>query len=407
MNKAERKFRLYAILVLFVLLTVMLAVINGINFTMAARDADLITEKIAALQGTFDGIHSQTPGLFPPGTGEFRMGPMGPDSPEVNSAVRYFTIAFSNKGKTVETVAYRISAVTESEAREWAAGLIKEKTGWTRGTYRYRVYKIGDTRYVTVIDQGSELLPSFRILIISAVGEVICLVIGWFLLLLIGRSIYKPLEEADRKQKNFIRNADREFRVPLTIISGNTELAERKNGPDDGTRSTRRQIGKLNALLDRLGSIGIFEDDDMNPSSLPLSEYLKASLDRSREDFAARGIGLETDIEPDVTVVADPEGVRKMIDELVGNALKYSLTKASFRLRNENGHILLESANDARLPDGPVDQVFDRFTVLENAVDKEGGAGLGLAYVKDMVKAHKGRVTASVEGGTFTLRITL
>ena len=68
MNKAERKFRLYAILVLFVLLTVMLAVINGINFTMAARDADLITEKIAALQGTFDGIHSQTPGLFPPGT---------------------------------------------------------------------------------------------------------------------------------------------------------------------------------------------------------------------------------------------------------------------------------------------------------------------------------------------------
>ena len=163
----------------------------------------------------------------------------------MNASLRYFTVAFSQNGETVETVAYRISAVTESEAQSWASELLKETTGWTKFTYRYRVYGKGGVTYVTVIDQGREMLPSYRILIISAIGEAICLVIGWFVLLAIGRKIYAPIEEADRKQKNFIRNANKEFRVPLTVISGNTELTERKYGPDDETRSTRRQLGKL------------------------------------------------------------------------------------------------------------------------------------------------------------------
>ena len=201
MNKAEKKFRLYAIIVIFVLLTVLLTVINGVNFTMAAGDADEITQMLADRQGAFE--HKEetlgTP-AYKPGTRDFRMGPMGPDSPELNASLRYFTIAFAEKGEIAETVAFNISAVTESEAQEWASGLLKQKTGWTRGTYRYRVYKDRGVTYVTVIDQGRELLPSYRILIISAVGELLCLVIGWFLLLGIGRKIYAPIEEADRNK---------------------------------------------------------------------------------------------------------------------------------------------------------------------------------------------------------------
>ncbi|MBP5230161.1 MAG: hypothetical protein ILO68_00370, partial [Clostridia bacterium] len=234
MNKAERTFRRYAILVIFVLLTALLAVINGVNFTMAAADADELTRTLADRQGSFE-RWDNTPGGMPfqqnqPWDREFRMGPMGPDSPEMNESLRYFTISFSEESGKAETVAFHISAVTEEEAQEWASGLRKEETGWTRGTYRYRVYKDHGTTYVTVIDQGRELLPSFRILIISAIGEVLVLGIGWFVLLAIGRRIYAPLEEADRKQRTFISNANREFRVPLTVIEGNTELTERKYG---------------------------------------------------------------------------------------------------------------------------------------------------------------------------------
>ena len=409
MNKAEKKFRLLAILVIFVLLTTLLAVINGVNFTMVASDADMLTQMLADRQGSFERKdNAPADRQFQPDQPrekDFRMGPMGPDSPEMNESLRYFTVAFSDNGETVETVAFHISAVTEEEAEEWASELTKQQTGWTRGTYRYRVYKDHGTTYVTVIDQGRELLPSFRILIISAIGEVLALVIGWFVLLAIGRKIYAPLEEADRKQKNFIANANKEFRIPLTVIDGNTELAERKYGPDDQTRSTHRQVAKMNELVDKLGSVGIFDEENMSATEISLSEVLAAALDREKANFSARGIELTSDIAPDVTLKADPEGMSKLTDELVGNALKYALTKAHFKLNNENGVILIQAQNDTDLPDGPADQAFDRFTTLGNA--KEGGAGLGLSYVKETVKAHNGRASAAVSGGIFTLRITL
>lgn len=406
MNKAEKKFRLYALLVIFVLLTVLLSVINGVNFTMAADDADQITQMIADRRGSFE-RNEKAPDedQSQPEDKDFRIGPMGPGSPEMIASVRYFTVAFPENGENADIVAFHISAVTESEAVEWASGLAEQKTGWTRGTYRYRVYKAKDATYVTVIDQGRELLPSFRILIISAVGEALCLLTGWFVLRFIGRKIYAPIEETDRKQRNFIKSVNREFRLPLTIIGGNTELSERRYGPDDQTRSTRRQLGKLNDLVDKLGTVGIFDGEDMKPEEIPVSEFLCAALDRKADEFASLGLTVTADVAPGVTLSADPEGIKRMIDEIIDNALEYSLTRASFRLNNENGAVLLETQNDTSLPDGPADQVFDHFTVLENA--KEGSAGLGLSYVKEMVKALNGRASARVADGVFTLRITI
>ena len=405
MNKAEKKFRLYAVSVIGILLTVLLAVINGVSFTMAAADADNITQTIAGRKGSFERKEDASGASAAPFMqGSFRMGPMGPDSPETKSSVRYFTIAFSDNGRSVETVAFQISAVTEQEARQWASELMNEETGWTRGTYRYRVYKDHGVTYVTVIDQGRELLSAYRILIISAVGEVLVLIIGWFVLLFIGRRIYAPVEEADRKQRNFIRNVNREFRDPLDAIDVNTDLAERRNGPDEQTRSTHQQIARLKSLVNRLGKIGILDDQDMKPAEIILTEYLKTALDRQADEFTARGIMVSEEIETDVRLAADPQSMEKLMEELVDNALKFSLTKASFVLKNDSGHVLLEVRNDADLPDGSVDQVFDRFTVLGNATD---GAGLGLAYVKGVVKAHNGRATASVSDGVFRLRIML
>ncbi len=161
----------------------------------------------------------------------------------------------------------------------------------------------------------------------------------------------------------------------------------------------------MNELVDKLGSVGIFDEENMKCAKVPLSECLSAALEREAESFSSRTIALTADIAPGVTVDADPEGMSKLVDELVCNALKYSLTKASFRLNSENGVVLLQTENDTDLPDGPVNQIFDRFTVLENA--KEGSAGLGLSYVKETVRAHNGRASASVSGGIFTLRITL
>ena len=242
MNKAKNRLILYAVLVVFVLLTLLVGIINGVNFTMAAEDADTITQRISQRGGSFgpgDRRDEGAGGFF--GQGQpGQLGPMGPSSPEMSASVRYFTYAFDKETGEAEKIALQISAITEQEAEDWARSLLRERTGWTRGTYRYRVYELDGRSYVTVIDQGRELLPSYRILIISVIGEIVSLLLLFLFLLYAGKQLFAPLEDADRKQQQFIDGMEKEFQVPLTVVNADVELLERQGGANAQTNSIRR-----------------------------------------------------------------------------------------------------------------------------------------------------------------------
>ncbi len=412
MNNAEKKFRLTAILSIFVLLTVLLAVINIVSFTMATTDADELTQLIADQNGRLDTRASGEPAAggwdwrFFPGQGPGgRFGPMGPTSPDTEASVRYFTAKFAPDGTFMGMEAFAISAVTQEDAQAWASSLLHESTGWTNGTYRYRVYDVDWMTYVTVIDQGREMLSCYRILIISVIGEVLCLVIGYFVLKLVGRRLFAPLEEADAKQKKFVAGANRELRLPLTIINANVELLERAHGPDDHTRSIHRQVRKMDELVSRIETLSIFNEPNSQRYDVALSDLLRASLDEAAERFESKSLTLRAEITPDIHLSANPEGMKRMVDELIENAVRYSTGDVCFRLSQESERIVLQTENGTALAPGSYDNVFDRFTTLDNApVD---AAGLGLAAVKSIVKEHDGRASAWVANGVFTVRIAL
>lgn len=402
-NKVRRRFVYSATAAIFVLLTVLLSIINGINFTMAANDADQLTRMISEDPGLKN--NGETPVTVPGGNagqgGGF--GPMGPASPEIRFSLRYFTVSFTEESGKLEY--YNISAVTEDEAVAWAQKLAGETTGWTRGTYRYRVYIRGDKTFVTVIDQGRELLPSYRILLISVIGGLLCTAISFFILLAVGKKLFKPLEEADRKQRQFISDAEAEFKVPLTVIGANTELIERRNGASEQTRSINRQVKKMTALVKRLSALAIFEDRESG-SAVNVSDILTDAVNGAKQRFDGRNIAVTAQIEPGVTLRGSEEAIRGICAQIVDNGVKFALTDARFSLRSAGGRIVLEASNDTRLPDGGADQVFDRFTRLENAEGIEGD-GLGLAFVKDAVRAGDGRAEARVADGRFILKISL
>ena len=474
MNKTQKKFILYAVLAVFVLLALLLGVLNAVSFTKAAEDADHVTQQIADGRGVlgpreggangpadqppapngpgqtgqapdFSGGPGQngqgsdpsgSPGPAPtgeapdpgmvapdpnaggpdPNAGTFDpnagmsgppagpMGPMGPNSPELNETMRYFTVAFDAEGSGT-LVSYRISAVTEEEALRWAESLKKETTGWTRMTYRYRVYSQNGQTLVTVVDQGRELLSAYRILICSAIGLVVFTALSFLILRLVGRRLFAPLEDADRKQKQFIAEAEQAFKLPLTVISADTEILERTHGPSEQTRSIHRQVRNMNSLVGRLGSLSLSEDAKLPQATFSLSELLEELTERSEARFSARGIALSREIAPGVSLSASPEAMERVIAELLENAEKYASSRAEVRLERENERVRLTVSNDTGLPDGAVDQCFDRFTTLSNA--SEDSAGLGLAVVRDVVRSMGGRVSARVENGSFLLRLDL
>ena len=485
MRKAANRFLLYALLAIFVLLTALLGVINGINFTIEAQDADNITQMIAEQNGELmplgvalpegglpdgtlpDGTHPRgvvpqvgfpqgeipqgfpqgelpegevpqmvIPGLsfdpnsqdagalpspdpngvpmqmpdkaggvvpfMPFGNNPFGwVGAAGVDSPELGETMRYFTVRIDQNGEG-SIVVYRISAVTEEEAITWAQSLKNEKTGWTNGSYRYRVYESLGSTFVTVIDQSRELLPSYRILLISVIGELVGLVISFFVLQFASKRLFQPIEEADRKQKRFIADAESEFKVPLTVISANTEQIEKENGPTDTTRAIHRQVNKMTDLVRKLGRLALFQNDVETVFSL--TDVVNTALESERLQFEEKGITLNTSIAPNVALRGSREQMQSVMRELIENTLKYARTEATFSLSTEQARVKLKTSNDTSLPNGSYEQIFDRFTTLENGTT---GSGLGLAHVKEIVKLHDGRVRASVENGVFTLRIDL
>lgn len=404
MNKAEKRFLRCAVLAVFVMLTLLLGIINAINFSMAARDADEITERIARERGAFapDAELPQMPEQWEPSFG--RMGPMGPSSPEMRASVRFFTVAFDEDG-SAETVSFFVSAISEEEAVSWAEDLKDETTGWTHGTYRYRVYRQNDKIFVTVIDQGRELLPAYRILIFSIGGTLLGTLLSFLVLRLVGKKLFAPIEEADRKQKQFIANAEKEFALPLTVISADAELLERENGSSDHTRSIHRQVRRLNGLVRSLGTLSVSGEKQLTRTPISLSDLLQELADRSQTRFDERAIRFDCEIEENVSLDGAPEAMQQALGELTENMLKYAAANAKITLGREKERIRLCFANDTQLPAGSYDQAFDRFTLLPNALD--GSVGLGLAYVKDVVKAHNGRCKADVSDGCFRVTIDL
>lgn len=443
MNKARNRFILLTELSIVLLLSLLLTVINVVNFTMAADDADFLTEHIAQRHGTLDKSQtepkSSKPSEAPPvpsqgsttssgaasdtqtsggGTDSsntarsnkpFRLdngryASMGPDSPEMNSSLRYFTYSFNKDGEA-KVVDFRMSSVTEEEAQTWAESLLNSTTGWTNVTYRYRVYEDGKKTYVTVIDQGRELWPCYRTLIISVVGGLLFILLSFLLAQFIGRRLFKPLEEADRKQKLFIAKLENEFKMPLTVINADTEILERQNGTNEQTQSINKQVKRMTRLVKDLGALSVFEETESSTKT-NLSDLMTSMLENNREPFAAHKVTLAHTIEPDITVNINDEAVKTLIGELIDNALKFSVSQASFTLQRHHDRIKLVQSNDTTLPNGSCDQIFDRFTMLENAAGTNG-SGLGLAHVKEIVQSCNGRMSAAVKDGIITITLDL
>ena len=426
MDKVRSKIVLYSLASVFVLLTAILAVINGLNFTMAADDADKITQMIADRHGSFEGgtgvegqkknpaERAETKDIPDSGDKAVRgteghpkgMGPMGPQSPETNKSVRYFTYMFYKDGRA-KNIVYNISAVDQYDAYYWAESLLNENpTGWTNGTYRYRVYKYKDRTYVTIIDQGRELFPSYRILVISVIGELAGLIISFFVLQIISKKLIRPLEDADRKQRQFIANVESDFKLPLTIINANTELIEKENGVSDETSSINRQVRRMTSLVKDLRTLSFINYEGDTVREFDLSDMMISVIDGRREKFREHNIDLTMDIEDNITIQGDVERIRRVIRELADNSLMFAKSRAKFRLVRENERVKIVQTNDTQLPAGSLDIIFDRFVTLDNA-DTSDTAGLGLSFVKDTVKAMGGRVGAEVKDGEFNLTIAL
>jgi signal transduction histidine kinase len=119
--------------------------------------------------------------------------------------------------------------------------------------------------------------------------------------------------------------------------------------------------------------------------------------------MAQSGLQLETDLEPSLTALAEPDGLAQVLGNLLQNAVRYTPSGGTVRLRAERHSeaVLVSVTNTgADIPAADLPHVFERFYRIEKSrAAARGGAGIGLAIVRQLVQSFGGRVGVESRDG--------
>jgi signal transduction histidine kinase len=209
------------------------------------------------------------------------------------------------------------------------------------------------------------------------------------------------LDAAFAAQRQFVTDASHELRNPLAIIRTNADvaLADPDASPDElrQTIATVKRAGdRMSLLVDDLLALARRQEPTLEHEPVDLGAAVAEASDDFVVPAETRDIVLDRAIAPGVVVTGDREALKRVVANLIDNAVR--LAPAGSRIRLATG-----SEGDrawiAVADEGPgislEDQahVFDRFWRADKARSRsDGGTGLGLAIVRQVVEGHGGEV---------------
>ena len=231
------------------------------------------------------------------------------------------------------------------------------------------------------------------------------------LAVLLARSAVRPVEEAWRQQKQFVADASHELKTPLTVILTNTELLQ---SPDYDTAQKQTFLSgidamakQMRALVERLLELARAENEQASRAFTPcdLSQITESSALLFEAALFERGLTLQTELEPDITVSGDERQLSQLVEIYLDNARKYAsggtVAVRLFRCGKNRCRLSVSNEGEALSPQA-LRQIFDRFSRADAARTRDGSFGLGLSIAQAIAQTHGGSVWAESDGGVNT-----
>ena len=229
------------------------------------------------------------------------------------------------------------------------------------------------------------------------IGLIIALVAGLMARDLVRQrqkvaSALSELQQVDQLRAALVSTLAHDVRNPLTAIQGSIKtILSRRNAitMESATmllESASRQADRLTRLANDLLDLARLEQGrmELQIAPVPLKHAVESSL-----SFVESAYRIETRIEPDLLVKADPERLQQVVINLASNALRYGEPPFRAEARQADGHVELAFTDEGPgVPDEDRSMLFEPF----GSANTRGSIGFGLAIVKALVEAQGGRV---------------
>lgn len=228
------------------------------------------------------------------------------------------------------------------------------------------------------------------------------------------------LDELDHQRRSFVANVSHDLRTPIAIMRGHVDQQTRE--PDDETPTPReafmaidREVNTLAALVDDFFTLSRLEEAalPMHLQPVDLGEQIVRAVNGIRP-YALKTprVSVQASLPASLPpVVGDPQRIAQVLNNLIHNAVRHTpegglvIVSASHDPREQTVSCTVRDTGVGISPEG-LKKVFQRF--YQGDSRREGGAGLGLSIVKQLIDAQHGTITVESQEGqgtvfTFTL----
>jgi len=227
------------------------------------------------------------------------------------------------------------------------------------------------------------------------------------------------LSQANRLKDEFLATLSHELRTPLNAILGWIRIVRATELPPQtrarALESIERNAGLQARLIEDLLDVSRIVTGKLHlePRRTDLAAIVDAAVEIVQPAAAAKNITVSTTIDRRPAMTAgDPDRLQQVIWNLLSNAVKFTPSggRVDVRLARENGYVLTVADNGLGIEPAMLPQMFQPFRQIDASPTREqGGLGLGLAIVRQLVEMHGGTVAARSRGAgtgtTFEVRL--
>jgi signal transduction histidine kinase len=228
--------------------------------------------------------------------------------------------------------------------------------------------------------------------------------------------VLRPLEEGQKKQKEFIAAASHELRSPLTIIkAGISSVREDNSKSDQFLPHIERECDRMTNLINDMLLLAsadartwTFKREQVDMDTLLIESYDMFCSCYNKNNYQ---LALDLPEEKLHKIIGDRERIKQILTILMDNAMNYSLSgnQITIRAYNQKHCVVIEvEDHGSGIKDEEKKQIFERFYQGDKSRNDKKHFGLGLSIAKELVELHNGDIFVkdTMGGGTtFVLRL--